>query len=102
VLPGIAIRVMNLRYARIGVRPKFDLSLLAPVGQGRAQSIGEQQVFHAGRWWAAARHARLDLPVGMRLQGPAILEQPDTTVWLEPGFEATVDSLGNLLLQSIE
>jgi len=28
--------------------------------------------------------------------GPAILEQPDTTVWLEPGFEARVDDFGNL------
>jgi N-methylhydantoinase A len=61
--------------------------------------VGEQQVFHAGRWWAAVRYARLDLPVGARIDGPAILEQPDTTVWLEPGFHATVDSLGNLLVK---
>ena len=30
VLDGIAVRVMNLRYARVGVRPKFDLTVLAP------------------------------------------------------------------------
>ena len=29
---------------------------------------------------------------------PAILEQADTTVWLEPGFEAKVDAMGNLLV----
>ena len=34
-----------------------------------------------------------------KLQGPAILEQPDTTVWLEPGFEGRVDKLGNLLVE---
>jgi len=56
-------------------------------------------VFHAGRWWAAVRYPRLDLPVGTRIDGPAILEQPDTTVWLEPGFHATVDNLGNLLVK---
>jgi N-methylhydantoinase A len=33
------------------------------------------------------------------VQGPAILEQPDTTVWLEPGFEGRVDKLGNLLVE---
>lgn len=99
VLGGIAIRVMNLRYARIGVRPKFDLAVLAPTGAGSTQPGGEQQVFHAGRWWAAVRYPRLDLPVGARIAGPAILEQPDTTVWLEPGFHATVDNFGNLLVK---
>ncbi|MDI1239668.1 MAG: hydantoinase/oxoprolinase family protein [Polaromonas sp.] len=99
VLGGIAIRVMNLRYARIGVRPKFDLAVLAPTGPGSTAPSGEQQVFHAGRWWAAVRYPRLELPVGARIDGPAILEQPDTTVWLEPGFQATVDSFGNLLVQ---
>jgi N-methylhydantoinase A len=35
------------------------------------------------------------------VQGPAILEQPDTTVWLEPGFCATVDALGNQRVEKI-
>jgi N-methylhydantoinase A len=38
------------------------------------------------------------LPVGAQVQGPAILEQADTTVWLEPGFVAKVDAMGNLLV----
>ncbi len=99
ILNGIAIRVMNLRYARIGVRPKFDLTILAPKGLGSTTSLGTQRVFHAGKWWDAQRYARLDLPVGSAIRGPAILEQADTTVWLEPGFIARVDSLGNLLVE---
>jgi N-methylhydantoinase A len=100
VLPGIAVRVMNLRYARIGMRPKFDLAVLAPRADASASAApGVQRVYHAGRWWEAALHARLELPVGARVEGPAILEQPDTTVWLEPGFQATVDRLGNLLVR---
>ena len=99
ILNGIAIRVMNLRYARIGVRPKFDLTILEPKGMGSSTSLGTQQVFHAGKWWDAQRYARLDLPVESEVVGPAILEQSDTTVWLEPGFIARVDSLGNLLVE---
>ena len=99
-LPGIAVRVMNLRYARIGERPKFDLAVLAPTTTAMPQTSGLQRVFHAGRWWDALRYPRLDLPVGATVPGPAILEQPDTTVWLEPGFEARVDALGNLLISS--
>ena len=101
VLDGIVVRVMNLRYARVGVRPKFDLTVLAPQTTEQPPSLGVQRVFHAGQWWDAARHARLDLPVGACIHGPAILEQPDTTVWLEPGFTATVDTLGNLLVRAV-
>ena len=61
--------------------------------------VGEQQVYHQGQWWTAQRYERLSLPVGAVVQGPAILEQPDTTVWLEPGFEGRVDKLGNLLVE---
>jgi N-methylhydantoinase A len=98
LLQGPAIRVMNLRYARIGVRPKFDLSMLAPKGAGSTQALGEQQVYHQGRWFSAKRHDRLQLPVGTKVSGPAILEQLDTTLWLEPGFVARVDALGQLLI----
>ncbi len=98
ILDGIPVRVMNLRYARIGVRPKFDLAVLAPQGEGSTQSLGLQRVYHAGQWWDAQRYARLELPVNSSITGPAILEQPDTTVWLEPGFTARVDVLGNLLI----
>ena len=98
ILDGIPVRVMNLRYARIGVRPKFDLAVLAPQGEGSTQSLGLQRVYHAGQWWDAQRYARLELPVNSSITGPAILEQPDTTVWLEPGFTSRVDVLGNLLI----
>jgi N-methylhydantoinase A len=99
VLTGMTIRVMNLRYARIGVRPKFDLAVLAPKGVGSTASLGIQRVYHAGQWWDAKRYARLDLPIQAQVVGPAILEQADTTVWLEPGFTARVDTLGNLLVE---
>ena len=92
---------MNLRYARIGVRPKFDLAVLAPKGAGSTTPLGVQRVYHAGQWWDAIRYARLDLPVGSKISGPAILEQADTTVWLEPEFTARVDTLGNLLVEKV-
>ncbi len=98
LLGNIAVRVLNLRIARIGMRPKFDLKLLAPTHTTMPPALGAQAVFHAGRLWDARRFARLDLPVGARIEGPAILEQPDTTVWIEPGFAAEVDALGNLLI----
>jgi N-methylhydantoinase A len=100
-LDGIAPRVVNLRYARIGERPHFDLAVLAPKADAMPAPLGTQRVHHDARWWDATRFARLDLPAGARVDGPAILEQPDTTVWLEPGFSARVDALGNLVIEAV-
>jgi N-methylhydantoinase A len=41
---------------------------------------------------------RPDLPPGATLSGPAIIEEYGSTVPLHPGFAATVDPYGNLLL----
>lgn len=98
VLEGIPVRVLNLRYARIGRRPKFDLAVLAPSENRRCEPLGIQRVYHQGRWWDARRYARLDLPIDATIAGPAIFEQSDATIWLEPGFSARVDAWGNLII----
>jgi hypothetical protein len=41
---------------------------------------------------------RADLPVGFSFTGPAIVEQADTTTLVYPGHRATVDGLGNILI----
>lgn len=98
VLKGIPVRILNLRYSRIGHRPKFDLRLLAPKPLPAPTSLGVQRVFVNGAWVQAQRFDRMILPIGHVVVGPAILEQIDTTVWLEPGFQATVDDYGNLIV----
>jgi len=96
-------RVMNLRTSVIGRRPKFDLATLAPKGGDVAASRkGHRAVFFAGDWHETAIYARLDLPVGAVIDGPAILEQPDTTVLVDPGLRATVDSFGNTIIERRE
>jgi N-methylhydantoinase A len=53
----------------------------------------------AGGWRDTTTWARLELPAGARLEGPAILEQPDATVVIEPGFAGRIDALGNLIVE---
>lgn len=43
---------------------------------------------------------RSALPVGMRVEGPAIIEQEDTTTIIPPGWVSDVTSNGNLILSS--
>jgi len=100
LLEGIAIRVINLRVAVIGERPKFDLTLLAPASGGSLQSAktAERQVWVEGEWHTTAIYDRLPLPVGTVVPGPALLEQPDTTIYIEPDLEGVVDEYGNLII----
>ena len=96
-LPGAPTRVLNLRCAAIGLRPKFDLASLAPTG-GDAAPRGTRAVHVGGAWREAATFDRLSLPVGAEVRGPAVLEQPDATLLLEPGFVARVDRFGDLIV----
>lgn len=98
-LDGIPIRVLNLKVAAIGRRPKFDLAILAPQGGSlEAAHIGVRQVWVNGGWHEAKIYERLDLPVGAVVDGPALLEQPDTTIFLEPDLKGEVDRFGNLVV----
>ncbi len=44
---------------------------------------------------------RTDLTPGTTVEGPAIIEEYGSTVPLHPGFSATVDDFGNLLVRSL-
>ena len=99
LLEGPAIRVMNLRVAVIAERPVFDLARLRPEGGSiAAADAGVRPVYAEGGWRNAKIYRRLDLPVGAAIPGPAVLEQPDATIFVDPGLVATVDDLGNVLL----
>ncbi|NPU09731.1 hydantoinase/oxoprolinase family protein [Bradyrhizobium sp. 83002] len=103
LLPGVPIKIVNLRTAAIGVRPRFDLATLAPdAGADLVKArLGSRDVWFDGRWWTTAIYARLDLPVGSDIAGPAILEQPDATTVIAPGFKARVDQFGNVIVERI-
>ena len=99
VLPGVGVRIVNLRTAAVGRRPKFDLSALAPGAEASLEAAdrGTRDVWFGG-WHRATVHDRLLLPVGAEIQGPAILEQPDATTVVDPGLVARVDRLGNVIV----
>jgi N-methylhydantoinase A len=100
LLDGIPVRVMNYRVTVIGRRPVFDMSVFAPVQGKRAQECctGARKVWADGAFHEVLLYDRLSLAVGEQIAGPAILEQPDTTIFVDPGLVATVDAFGNLII----
>jgi len=101
LLPGLPMRIVTLRTAAIGIRPDFDLAALAPPKDATLDGAarGARQVWFDGQWHAATVWSRLDLPEGALVHGPAILEQPDATVVVEPDLTARVDRFGNLIIE---
>lgn len=100
LLPGAPARIVNLRTAAIGRRPRFDLAALAPSPDARLADAarGTRRVWFGG-WREAAIFDRLALPVGAAVAGPAILEQGDATTVIDPGLVARVDRFGNLIVE---
>jgi N-methylhydantoinase A len=101
LLPGIPTRIVSLRTAAIGRRPVFDLSAFAPGADASLEKAakGARKVFHGGAWHDTKVWSRLDLPTGAVIEGPAVLEQPDATIFIDPGLKATVDPLGNVIVE---
>jgi len=100
LLDDISVRVLNLRVTVIGRRPKFNLSILGPSSRGSLEDAKSEtrQVWINGQWWDTDVYRRLDVPESATVPGPALLEQPDATIFIEPDLEALVDNFGNLVI----
>jgi N-methylhydantoinase A len=69
-------------------------------GPATAARVAERPVhFAPAGFMRTPIYARPRLPLGAELSGPAIVEQPDTTTVVPPGWVARVEESGNLLLR---
>lgn len=103
LLEGIPKRVMNYRVAVVGRRPDLDMRVFAPVDGKPAAACrtGTRRVYAKGAFHEAGVYERLQLAEGETVAGPALLEQPDTTIFVDPGLAARVDGFGNLVIKPV-
>jgi N-methylhydantoinase A len=94
---GADVELIDLRATITGTTPKPQVSPL-PVGAGPATPAGRRPIHYRTQRYDAAVYRRRDLLAGQHLDGPAIVEQDDTTTLVPAGFRATVDPLGNLVI----
>ena len=103
-LEDIRAVLVSLHTAVIGRRPGAPLEALAAVGDNtcladarRGQRVG----WFAGEAHETPIYRRHLLPADMALDGPAIIEQMDCTIVVEPGNRVTLDGLGNLVIEVV-
>jgi N-methylhydantoinase A len=92
---------MSLRTAVIGRRPTVSLDGLAAAparGAPAGAKAGSRRAWFDGAWDDTPIYRRERLAVGVRFDGPAIVEQFDSTTVVEPGDRVEVDASGNLII----
>jgi N-methylhydantoinase A len=97
-LPGAAVEVVNWRLQLRGPAPTLrDAS--APTG-GRAEPLGRRSAYlpDEGAFVDCEVYARETLPVGCVLDGPAILQEPESTILVGTDATATIDDAGSVIL----
>jgi N-methylhydantoinase A len=71
-------------------------------GQGKPVPRATRKVFLRDAWQDAAIYTRDSLGAGDAFDGPAVIEQDDTTVLVLPGWQVRTDALGNLHLTPVQ
>lgn len=100
-LPEIRANLVNVNTSVIGRRPEIDLSLLIDASERKATldeaQTGARRVWFEG-WHETPIYWRDHLPADATINGPAIIEQMDTTIIIEPGDRAEQDHDGNIII----
>jgi len=97
--PDEPTEVVTLRVAAVGRMPRPRLRSL-PAMSNDAPEARSRPVYFAETdgFVPCSIYDRYVLPPGLRVVGPAIVEELDSTCVVHPGYTATVDDTGNLLL----
>ncbi|MBB4002111.1 hydantoinase/oxoprolinase family protein [Aurantimonas endophytica] len=91
------VTIFRVAVKAVGIVPKADL----PKHEVRAhvaEPVGRREVWFDGMAHDAALYQRDDLKAGAAFDGPAIVEQFDSTTVVPPGTTASVDAFMNILI----
>jgi N-methylhydantoinase A len=97
--PQAAVTFVNLRATVVGVTPKVHLLPPSSTAPGRPPEV--RTIFYDGAAQEAQIIHRTALREAERIQGPAVIEQYDTTTFVPAGFGVTVDLMGNLIGEAV-
>ena len=101
LLDSLPVRLLNLRTSVIGIRPNIvKKPTLKRDSDSEKAFIGTRKVYVEGAFRDCPTYDRDSLSLDDKLQGPAVIEQFDTTVWIEPGITLRVAEGGSLILMT--
>ena len=90
------VEVTNCHVQLVQVLPKADKRPESP--DFPLEPFASRTVY-LGEWMEVPVYKWEMIPHGSRLSGPVLVDAPTTTVWIAPTHAATVDAMGNFLLE---
>lgn len=94
------LEIVNARVSAEGQKDSPIEPIFPRSNEAAPDPTDERRVWFEDQGWVGCPiYRRERLPVGFQVEGPAIIEQLDTTIVLIPGSRATVDEHLNLLCQ---
>jgi N-methylhydantoinase A len=98
--PEAAIELVSYRLRAVAPVPQYRPHALDPAGGAPARPCGRRRLtLGPDATVEAAVWRRDDLAPGWASCGPAIVEQPDATTVVPPGWAVRCDACGNLILE---
>src|SRR5699024_334060 len=99
-MPGEPTELINVGLTAYGRTTKPALLEEESAGPDPSQAhLGTREAIFSGKSIQADIYAGLELRRDNRIVGPAIIEQPTTTIVLIEGYEMTVDAEGNYVIE---
>ncbi|MEM4288309.1 MAG: hypothetical protein QXV97_05830 [Candidatus Caldarchaeum sp.] len=77
--------------------PRTKLNMPKPRNREANLKTAERKA-HFGEWLDTPVYSRELLPAGFSLEGPAIIEEYDSTTVVPPGWKVKVDETGSILI----
>ena len=98
--PNEIVEFVNLRVRVCGNNPTLSLARKAPTpGVFSVRAHENREVFFEDMGWQKTPiYLRQDLPVGTKLGGPCIVEEPICTVLIPPYFNGVIDEYENIMI----
>jgi len=99
-MPGSPVEFMNLRLSAIGVTDKMSINKFPFSGIDVSFAMkGKRQAYFNGKFVETPVYDGLLMGNGNMLEGPAIVEQPTTTIIVTPEFNLACDEYNNYILR---
>ena len=101
-MPGVPLIVESVAVESIGRSGGSDATVAAPVSLEPAQAVRTAMAHLAGRAQMTPIYDRAAVPVGQRIDGPAVIFDAASTTVVEPGWAAAHSASGDLILDRVE
>ena len=99
-LRGRKVEIHGVNVTAVGITDKPSFEPVKERGTAAQARIGSRDVFwrEEGQWTETSLYAREKLLPGASIEGPAIIEQLDSTILIPPEMTASIDEYLNIII----